>query len=37
MLGSSQAYSGFSTNDIARAKQFYGETLGLEVTEQPMG
>jgi catechol 2,3-dioxygenase-like lactoylglutathione lyase family enzyme len=29
----SQAYSGFSTNDIARARTFYGETLGLEVTE----
>jgi catechol 2,3-dioxygenase-like lactoylglutathione lyase family enzyme len=34
MLGSSPAYSGFSTNDIARAKQFYGGTLGLQVTEQ---
>ena len=34
MLGSSQAYSGFSTNDIARTKEFYGRTLGLPVTEQ---
>jgi predicted enzyme related to lactoylglutathione lyase len=30
----SQAYSGFSTNDIARAKTFYGEALGLKVTEE---
>jgi catechol 2,3-dioxygenase-like lactoylglutathione lyase family enzyme len=30
----SHAYAGFSTNDIAKAKAFYGETLGLEVTEE---
>ena len=34
MLQDSKAYSGFSVNDIPAAKQFYGETLGLEVTEQ---
>ena len=33
MLGESKAFSGFSVNDIPRAKQFYAETLGLEVTE----
>ncbi len=33
MFRDSAAYAGFSTNDIARARQFYGETLGLEVTE----
>ena len=33
MLGESKAFSGFSVNDIAQAKQFYAETLGLEVTE----
>jgi catechol 2,3-dioxygenase-like lactoylglutathione lyase family enzyme len=33
MLGDSKAFSGFSVNDIPRAKQFYAETLGLEVTE----
>ena len=27
------AYSGFSTNDIPAAQQFYAETLGLEVSE----
>jgi len=33
MFRDSHAYSGFSTNDISKAKSFYGETLGLEVTE----
>jgi catechol 2,3-dioxygenase-like lactoylglutathione lyase family enzyme len=27
------AYSGFSTNDIAATRRFYAETLGLEVSE----
>lgn len=34
MLRSSPAFSGFSTNDIGRARSFYAETLGLEVTEE---
>ena len=34
MFGDSRAFSGFSTNDIAKAKEFYGKTLGLEVTEE---
>jgi len=34
MLEHSRAYSGFSVNDIQQAKQFYGETLGLRVSEQ---
>jgi catechol 2,3-dioxygenase-like lactoylglutathione lyase family enzyme len=34
MLKNSHAFSGFSTNDIARAKAFYADTLGLEVTEE---
>jgi catechol 2,3-dioxygenase-like lactoylglutathione lyase family enzyme len=29
----SHAFSGFSASDIPKAKAFYGETLGLEVTE----
>ena len=33
MLRDSQAFSGFSTDDIAKAREFYGGTLGLEVTE----
>jgi catechol 2,3-dioxygenase-like lactoylglutathione lyase family enzyme len=34
MFRNTHAFSGFSTNDIAKAKAFYGETLGLEVTEE---
>ncbi|MEO7909784.1 MAG: VOC family protein [Roseiflexaceae bacterium] len=33
MFANTKAFSGFSVNDIAAAKQFYGETLGLKVTE----
>jgi catechol 2,3-dioxygenase-like lactoylglutathione lyase family enzyme len=33
MFRDSQAYSGFSTNDITEAREFYAETLGLTVTE----
>jgi catechol 2,3-dioxygenase-like lactoylglutathione lyase family enzyme len=34
MFKDTHAFSGFSVDDIPRAKQFYGETLGLEVTEE---
>ena len=34
MLRDSHAFSGFSSNDIPEAKQFYAETLGLEVTDE---
>ena len=34
MLGRSAAFSGFSVDDIPRAKEFYTETLGLDVTEK---
>jgi catechol 2,3-dioxygenase-like lactoylglutathione lyase family enzyme len=34
MLGSSPAFHGFSVDDIATARTFYADTLGLEVTEQ---
>ncbi len=33
MLENSPAFSGFSVNDIPKAKQFYGEMLGLRVSE----
>jgi len=34
MFRNSHAFSGFSSNDIAKAKQFYGETLGVDVAEE---
>ncbi len=34
MLSDSHAFSGFSSNDIPKAKAFYAQTLGLEVTEE---
>ena len=33
MLDKSKAFSGFSVNDTQKAKDFYGRTLGLEVSE----
>jgi len=33
MLRDSHAFSGFSVDDISKAKAFYGRTLGLEVSE----
>jgi len=33
MLRTNRAFSGFSTNDLAAARQFYGETLGVDVEE----
>ena len=37
MLKQSKAFSGFSVNDIQKAKQFYSEILGLDVKDNPMG
>jgi len=33
MLGDTKAFSGFSANDIEKAKEFYGRTLALKVSE----
>ncbi|MGH9318984.1 MAG: VOC family protein [Vicinamibacteria bacterium] len=33
MFTDTKAFSGFSVNDIPKAKDFYGRTLGLEVSE----
>jgi len=33
MLRDSKAFTGFSANDIPKAKEFYGQTLGLKVSE----
>ena len=32
MLATSKAFSGFAVDDLEKARQFYGETLGLKVT-----
>jgi catechol 2,3-dioxygenase-like lactoylglutathione lyase family enzyme len=34
MFAKTHAFSGFAVNDIPAAKQFYAETLGLDVTEE---
>lgn len=34
MLGQSHAFSSFSVDDLAKAKEFYGQTLGLDVSEE---
>ena len=33
MLEAGKAFSGFSANDIGKAKEFYGKTVGLKVSE----
>ena len=37
MLKDSKAFSGFSVNDLEAARSFYGQTLGLDVVDSPMG
>jgi catechol 2,3-dioxygenase-like lactoylglutathione lyase family enzyme len=37
MFKDANAFSGFSVDDLERAKEFYGKTLGLTVTENPAG
>jgi predicted enzyme related to lactoylglutathione lyase len=37
MFKDSKAFSGFAVKDLAAAKSFYGEKLGVEVSEEPMG
>lgn len=34
MFGTTKAFSGFAVGDIGAAKKFYGETLGLKVSEE---
>jgi catechol 2,3-dioxygenase-like lactoylglutathione lyase family enzyme len=34
MFKDTKAFSGFSVDDIPKAQEFYGGTLGLEVTEE---
>lgn len=35
MFEQTRAFSGFAVDDIASAREFYGETLGIEVEELP--
>jgi catechol 2,3-dioxygenase-like lactoylglutathione lyase family enzyme len=37
MFKDTAAFSGFSVDDIDAARDFYRGTLGLEVTDEPMG
>jgi len=37
MFKDSKSFSTFSVNDLKKAKEFYGGTLGLRVTETPEG
>jgi predicted enzyme related to lactoylglutathione lyase len=37
VVKASDAFSGFSVNDLDAAKKFYGETLGLALEEIPAG
>ena len=34
MLSQSNAFGGFSVDDLDAAREFYGDTLGLDVSEQ---
>jgi predicted enzyme related to lactoylglutathione lyase len=34
MFENTRAFSGFSVDDVSRARKFYGETLGLKVSEE---
>lgn len=37
MFEHSKAFNGFSVDDVSEAKRFYGETLGLRVSESEEG
>lgn len=37
MLQQSKAFSSYSVNDLAKAKKFYGDILGLTIVDNPMG
>jgi catechol 2,3-dioxygenase-like lactoylglutathione lyase family enzyme len=37
MLDASKAYSGFAVDDVEKARQFYGETLGLKASFMDVG
>ena len=37
MFAETPAFSGFAVDDIEAARSFYGDTLGMKVTDGPMG
>ncbi len=37
MFKDTKAFSGFSVKDLAAAREFYGQTLGIDVEENSMG
>lgn len=37
MFKDNHAFSGFSVDNLAAAKEFYGQALGIEVEDGPMG
>ena len=37
MFKDTKAFSGFSVDDLAAAKAFYGQTLGIGIDENPQG
>ena len=37
MFKDTKAFSGFSVNDLQKAKEFYNGTLGIEISENSMG
>ena len=37
VLKNTKAFSSFSVNDLEKAREFYGQTLGLEVSESEEG
>lgn len=37
MFEHTEAFGGFAVDDVGAAKRFYGETLGIRVSDGPMG
>jgi len=37
MFADTKAFSGFAVDDIEKAREFYGKTLGLKVSDEEMG
>jgi predicted enzyme related to lactoylglutathione lyase len=37
LFKAAKSFSSFSVNDLQKAKQFYSETLGLDISETPEG